>query len=70
MFVYMLVWLKILAPVSSPPWRDVIVISYCRFNIKDAGAIKFSPCKPGLGQGFCGEKINKRRFKWLRQKSR
>jgi hypothetical protein len=32
--------------MSSPPWRDVIVINYCRFNIKDAGAIKLSPCMP------------------------
>jgi hypothetical protein len=39
--------------MSSPPWRDVIVINYCRFNIKDAGAIRLSPCMPGLGQGFC-----------------
>ena len=41
--------------MSSPPWRDVIVKSYCHFNINDAGAIKLSPCMPGLGQGFCGE---------------
>jgi len=38
--------------MSSPPWRDVIVKSFCRFNIDDAGAMKLSPCMPGLGQGF------------------
>ncbi len=40
--------------MSSPPWRDVIVTSCCLFNINEAGAIKFSPCIPGLGQGFVG----------------
>jgi hypothetical protein len=30
----------------------VLVKGYCRFNINDAGAIKLSPCMPGLGQGF------------------
>jgi hypothetical protein len=38
--------------MSSPPWRDLIVKGHCRFNINDAGAIKLSPCMPGLGQGF------------------
>ena len=37
--------------MSSPPWRDVIVKSRYRFNISDAGAMKLSPCMPGLGQG-------------------
>jgi len=38
--------------MSSPPWRDVIVTSCFLSNIKGAGAIKFSLCVPGLGQGF------------------
>ena len=38
--------------MSSPPWRDVLVKGYCRFNVNDAGAIKLSPRMPGLGQGF------------------
>ena len=41
--------------MSSPPWRDVIVKSYCRFNINDAGAIKLSPCMPACpGATGCG----------------
>jgi hypothetical protein len=36
----------------------VIVKSYCHFNINDAGAIKLSPCMPGLGQGFAGVSID------------
>ncbi len=36
---------------ASLPWCDVIVKSYYRFNVKEAGAMKFSPCMPGLGQG-------------------
>ncbi len=36
---------------ASLPWRDVIVKSYYRFNIKQAGAMRFTFCMPGLGQG-------------------
>ncbi len=35
----------------SLPWCDVIVESYYRFDIKEAGAMRFTPCMPGLGQG-------------------
>ena len=45
---------------ASLPWRDVIVKSYYRFNVKEAGAMKFSPCMPGLGQGWaraCGSAL-------------
>jgi len=38
--------------MSSPPWRDVIVKSYCHSNINDSRAMKLSRCMPGLGQGF------------------
>jgi len=36
---------------ASLPWREVIVKSYYRFNIKQAGAMRFTFCMPGLGQG-------------------
>jgi hypothetical protein len=36
---------------ASLPWCDVIVKSYYRFNIKQAGAMRFTFCMPGLGQG-------------------
>jgi hypothetical protein len=32
----------------------VIVKSYYRFNIKQAGAMRFNFCMPSLGQGFTG----------------
>ncbi len=36
---------------TSLPWCEVIVKSYYRFNIKQAGAMRFNFCMPGLGQG-------------------
>jgi len=32
--------------MSSPPWRDVIITSYCPFNAKGTRVIDFSPCMP------------------------
>ncbi len=41
--------------MSSPPWRDVLVKGYCRFNVNDAGAIKLSPRMPACpGATGCG----------------
>jgi len=41
--------------MSSPPWRDVVMVSGSGCNNKEREVIELRPCSSGLGQGFCIE---------------